>query len=91
MAEGTEPDLIDQGAQRPNAPLLQERGNEFILFNCPDFEFEITLPMNTSLDNPITLFTLYYTPEIIESIVLYTNNVQRKAQDLSKANARANQ
>ena len=47
--------------------------------------------MDTSPDDPITLFTLYYTPEIIESIVLHTNNVQRKAQDPSKADARANQ
>jgi hypothetical protein len=91
MAEGTEPDPTDQGTQRPNAPPLQERGNKFIPFDCPDFEFEITLPMYTSPDDPITLFTLYYTPEIIKSIVLHTNNVQRKAQDPSKANARANQ
>jgi hypothetical protein len=28
---------------------------------------------NVSPDNPITLFTLYYTPEIIELIVKKTN------------------
>ena len=76
MPEGTEPDLTDQGTQRLNtAPLREKKKNEFILFNCPDFEFKITLPMDTSPDDLITLFTLYYTLEIIKSIVLYINNV----------------
>ena len=91
MPEGTEPDPTDRGTQHPNAAPLREKGSEFIPFDCPDFEFEITLPMDTSSDDPITLFTLYYTLEIIDSIVLHTNNVQRKAQDLSKADAQANQ
>jgi hypothetical protein len=39
---------------------------------------EITLPLNTSPDDLISLFTLYYTPEIIESIVRYTNKVPRE-------------
>ena len=90
MLEDTEPDPTDRGTQRPNAPPLQGKGNEFIPFECPDFEFEITLPQDTSPDDPITLFTLYYTSDIIESIVRYTNNVSRKAQDPSKSNARAN-
>jgi hypothetical protein len=36
---------------------------------------KITLLLNTFLDNLISLFMLYYTPEIIESIVCYTNKV----------------
>ena len=90
MPEGTEPDPTDRGTQRPNAAPLQEKGTEFIPFECPDFEFEITLPADTSPDDPITLFTLYYTPKIIQSIVQHTNNVSREAQDPRKPNARAN-
>jgi hypothetical protein len=69
MLEGTEPDLTDQGTQRSNAPLLRKKRDKFIPFKCPDFDFKITFSLNTSLNNLITLFTLYYTPEIIESIV----------------------
>jgi hypothetical protein len=91
MPEGTEPGPTDRGTQRPNAPPLRKKGDKFIPFECPDFDFKITLPPDTSPDDPITLFTLYYTPEIIESIVQHTNNAPRKAQDPSKPNARANQ
>ena len=69
MPEGTEPDPTDQGIQRSNAPLLRKKGDKFIPFDCPDFDFEITLSLNTSPDDLITIFTLYYTFEIIKSIV----------------------
>jgi hypothetical protein len=69
MPEGTEPDPTNQGTQRPNTALLRKKKDKFILFKCPDFEFKITLFMDTSPDDLITLFTLYYTLEIIESIV----------------------
>jgi hypothetical protein len=87
MLEGTVPDLMDRGTQRPNAPPLQSKRDKFILINCPDFEFEITLLIDVSADNPITLFTLYYIPKIIELIVQYTNNAVRKAQDLTQPRA----
>jgi hypothetical protein len=69
MLEGTVPDFTDQGTQRPNAPPLQSKGDKFIPMDCPDFEFKITLLIDVSADNLITLFTLYYTLKIIESIV----------------------
>jgi hypothetical protein len=79
MLKGTEPDLTDRGTQRPNAPPLQEKGDEFISFECLNFEFEITLPINTFLNNLITLFTLYYTLDIINQIVQHTNNYSQKS------------
>jgi hypothetical protein len=91
MPEATEPDPTDRGTQRPNVTPLQEKGTEFILFECPDFEFEITLPANASPEDPITLFTLYYTPEIVQSIVQCTNNLPWEAQDPSRPKTRANQ
>ena len=69
MPEDTVPDPTDQGTQRPNESPLQRKEDKFIPFECPDFETEITLPMDVSPDDPITLFTLYYTPEIIDQIV----------------------
>ena len=77
MPEGTVPDPTDRGTQRPNAPPLQSKGDKFI-------------PMDVSADDPITLFTLYYTPKIIESIVQHMNNTIRTAQDPSQPRARAN-
>jgi hypothetical protein len=69
MSEGTEPDLTDQRTQRPNALLLRKKGDKFISFKYPDFDFKITFSPDTSPDNLITLFTLYYTFKIIKSIV----------------------
>jgi hypothetical protein len=65
--------------------------DKFILLKYLDFEFQITFLTNTFLNDLITFFTLYYTPEIIESIVCYTNNVPQKAQDSSKSNTQTNQ
>ena len=90
MPEDTEPDPTDRGTQRPNVRPLQNKGTKFVPFECPDFEFEITLPDYTSPDDPITLFTLYFTPEIVESIAWHTNNVHREARDPTKPDARAN-
>jgi hypothetical protein len=69
MPEGTKPDPTNQRTQRSNASLLHKKRDKFIPFKCSDFDFKITLLLNTSLDNLITLFTLYYTFEIIKSIV----------------------
>jgi Transposase IS4 len=55
-----------------------------------DFGWEITLPENASADDLITLFTLYYIPEIIDLIVEKTNEYVRKPQDNSCPYARAN-
>jgi hypothetical protein len=55
-----------------------------------DFDWKITLLENVSPDNPITLFTLYYMPEIIHLIVEKTNEYVRKPQDDSCPRARAN-
>ncbi len=43
----------------------------------PHFDWEIHLLENTSPDDPITLFTMYYTPEIMDMIVEDTDNYAR--------------
>jgi hypothetical protein len=89
MLENTVPDPTDQRTQRLNAPPLQKKGDKFISLECPDFEAKITLLIDVSPDNPITLFTLYYTPEIIDQIVRHTNNAPQTAQDPTRPHAQA--
>ena len=54
------------------------------------FDQKIHLPENTSPDNPITLFTIYYISEIIDIIIKYTNNYIRELKDNSRLYTRAN-
>ena len=46
--------------------------------------------MDASLDDLIFLFVLYYTLEIIDKIVQYTNNHIQEPQDLTALFGRAN-
>lgn len=90
MAEGTEFDPTDTGTLHPNAKPLQKRGNQFQPMECPEFDFEIRLPAATDPRDAFALFSLYYTPEIIESIAQYTNSSLRKSKDPSLPRSRAN-
>ena len=90
MAEGTEFDPTDTGTLRPNAKPLQKKGTRFQPIKCPEFDFEIRLQQATDPRDAFALFSLYYTPEIIESIVEYTNLSPRKARDPTKLRSRAN-
>jgi hypothetical protein len=81
MPDATVFDSTDKGTLRPNEDLLRKQGSAFKPMQLPPFGWEITLPEDVSLDNPITLFTIYYTPEIIDLIVEKTNTYLRKPQD----------
>ncbi|XMA11654.1 hypothetical protein WAI453_009054 [Rhynchosporium graminicola] len=74
MPENTVADSTDPGIRRPNAPPLEKAGVAFLPMKLPPFDPIITLPDHVAPDIPIDLFTLYYTPEIIEGIVKHTNN-----------------
>ena len=91
MPEHTVFDPTDKGTLRPNIKPLRKKGDTFKPLNLPAFSYEITLLENASPDDPITLFTIYYTPEIINMIVKHTNNYIRKPQDESCPHARANE
>jgi hypothetical protein len=69
MPEDIIDDLTDMGTKRPNAKPLLKAGRQFTLMILPDFDFEITFSDEVFSDDPITLFTMYYTPEIIDTIV----------------------
>jgi hypothetical protein len=88
MAEGTEYDPTDTGTLRPNAKPLKMKGTCFEPMKCPDFDIEICLPPHTCGNDPLSLFTLYYTPEIVQMIVDYTNSYSREPRDSTKPKSR---
>jgi hypothetical protein len=74
MPKGVINDLTDKGTKRSNAKLIITTAHKFFLMYLPDFDFEIIFPDNVSPDNLISLFTMYYTLEIVKQIVQYTND-----------------
>jgi hypothetical protein len=90
MPESTEYDPTDRGTLRPNAKPLQKAGDHFEPMVLPDWGWNINLPENASPDDPISLFSIYYTPEIIDMIVEKTNEHTRQPADDSCPRARAN-
>ena len=90
MPELTVFDSTDKGTLRPDEEPLESTGDKFVPIKLPNFGWEIHLPENTSPDNPITLFTIYYTPEIMNMIVEYTNSYARRPRNKSLAYTRVN-
>jgi hypothetical protein len=89
MPEDTIFDSTDKGTLRPNENPLRNQGDLFKPMQLPNWGWEINLPDDVSPDDPITLFTMYYTPEIIDLIVEKTNNYLREPQDDSCPRVRA--
>ena len=83
MPELTVFDSTDKGTLRPDKEPLESQGDEFVPMKLPHFDWEIHLPENVSLDDPITLFTMYYTIKIINMIVKNTNNYARRSRNES--------
>jgi hypothetical protein len=89
MPEDTITDTTDPGTRWPKALALKTKSDHFEPIKLPDFEPEIYLPDHMSPDNPIIIFILYYTPEIIEQIIKSTNLNSCQPKNLSKPKARA--
>jgi hypothetical protein len=77
MPENIVFDPTDKGILRPDEESLESQGDQFVPMKLPHFGWEIHLPENVSPDDPITLFTIYYTPEVMNIIVQNTNNYVR--------------
>jgi hypothetical protein len=73
MREDIQNDFTDSATKRPNSPPLKKAGSCFILIQLDDFGYNISLLETASADDLISLFTLYYAPEIIKQLVEYTN------------------
>jgi hypothetical protein len=91
MPEDTVFDPTDKGTLRPYAKPLRSKGDAFKPMQLLDFGWEVTLLDHTSPDDPITLFTMYYTPEIMDMIVERTNEYTREPANDFLPYARANQ
>jgi hypothetical protein len=64
--------------KQPNSASLRKAGSTFIPMEILGFWYPIHLPESASPDDPKSLFTLYYSPEIIDQIVDYTNECFRE-------------
>jgi hypothetical protein len=69
MRENIKNNLTNSATKRPNSPLLKKLGSYFIPIELDDFGYKITLPDHVSPNDLISLFTLYYTLEIVKKIV----------------------
>jgi hypothetical protein len=74
-------DSTDKGTLRPDKEPFESIGDKFVPIKLPHFDWEIHLPEDISPDDPITLFTIYYTPKIMDMIVENTNNYARKSRN----------
>ncbi|PVH67331.1 hypothetical protein DL98DRAFT_579274 [Cadophora sp. DSE1049] len=88
MPEDTVADPTDPGTRRPDVPPLTSHGDKYYPMHLPNYPPEIRIPEGVDADDPLSLFTMYYTPEIIEWIVQKTNEHIRDAQDHSNPYAR---
>jgi hypothetical protein len=73
MPENTKADSTDPGTRRPNTKLLKTKRNHFEPIKLVDCDPAIHLLEYVFPDDPIILFILYYSPEIIKYIVKITN------------------
>ena len=89
MPENIITDSTDPRTCWPKAKLLKTKSDCFDLIKLPDFYTEIYFPNYISADNPITLFTIYYPPEIIEYIIRITNLNPRDPKNPKLLYARA--
>jgi hypothetical protein len=90
MPEDIEFDLTDKGTLCLNVELMRTKGDAFYLMKLAPFGWEIILLEHVSPNDPITLFIMYYTPEIIDMIVEKTNEYMQERPGNLKPHARAN-
>jgi transposase IS4-like protein len=74
-------DPTDDGTLRPNEKPLPKAGTTFRPLKITPKEYKIHLPQGISPDDSFKLFQLYYTPDIISSIVEATNAYIREPED----------
>jgi len=61
MPESIEFNSTDRSILRSNTKPLRIKGDAFHLMKLEDFPYEIRLSEDVSPNDPITLFTIYYT------------------------------
>ncbi len=66
-------DPTDDGALRPNIEPEPTTGDHFEPLFCREFPHSQTLPPDVESDNPFSIWSLFFTTEIIELIVQATS------------------
>lgn len=89
MRENVINDSTDSATKRPNSPPLKKTGSLFSPMKIPDFGYEIQLPPDTSYNDPISLFELYYSSEVMKHITKCTNTCLREPKHPEKPRCRA--
>lgn len=89
MPEELEADPTDAGTPRPNVKPLKKVGTKFKPMKLKEWDSKITLPEGVDPANPMDLFGLYYTNEMMETITKHTNLYERYPEDPELPHARA--
>jgi hypothetical protein len=89
MPEDTITNTTNPRTYRPKILVLKTKSDHFEPIKLPDFEPEIHLLDHVSPDDPITIFILYYTPEIIEQIIKNINLNSYQPKNLLKPKTQA--
>ena len=74
---------------RPNEPVIHKAGVEFSPIEVEDRPTHILLLESVLPLDPYTLWELYYTSNIIDSIVAATNRYKRKVEEEKRARGKA--
>jgi hypothetical protein len=90
MLEDTKFDPTNKGTLCPNVKLMRTKGDAFYLIKLAPFGWGIILLKHVSPDDLITLFTIYYTLEIINIIVKKINKHMQERLSNLKLYTRAN-
>jgi len=83
MPENTKYNLINKGTLCLNITPLHVEGAYFTFINVLKVKFKITLLDIICADDPIQLWSLYYTLEIIDYIVSCINDYKGRPQNES--------
>ncbi|RFU33083.1 hypothetical protein B7463_g3217, partial [Scytalidium lignicola] len=73
------PDSTDLGTLRPNFEPVVEVGETFTPLICPEFNHKINLPPNIKPNDPLGIFTLFFSRPVVKELVENTNKSYQEA------------
>jgi hypothetical protein len=71
--KGTVLDSTDPGTLRPNIAPEPSTGDHFEPLICPEFDHCTNLPLDLKTDDVFGIWSLFFTKELLDMFVLYTN------------------
>jgi hypothetical protein len=77
------------GTLRPNLPPEPTVGTHFTPLKCPQFKFQIALPLDVDVHDPVAIFDLFFTQEQMHILVENTNKAGPYWHQIGPRNARA--